>query len=220
MIVVTPDADSAEQIADDLALFLEPEYRLNENERILYFPPMVQHDDEAVSASALAIADEAFGERVNVLKRLTNHGEDRFVLVTSMPALLQPVAPPAFLKEQTLTLAVNRRIDLESLRRFLIEGGYHSTPAVDVPGEFAVRGSILDLFAPDWEQPVRLGFLNDTIVSIRWFDLNTQRSLEKLTTIDLTRLQPYECTSASLLDYFSSSTPIVLIEPAAMQESL
>ena len=218
MIVVTPNVDSAELIADDIALFLEPEYRLNESKTVLYFPPMTRRDDE--SESALAIADEAFGERVNVLKRLASHGNHRFVLVVSMPALLQPVPPPTLLKERTQTLAVDNRVDLESLRRFLIEGGYHSTTAVDLPGEFAVRGYILDLFAPDWEQPVRIEFFNDEIESIRRFDLTTQRSLETMAAIDLTRLQPHECTGASLLDYVSFSTPIVLVEPAAMQEYL
>ena len=221
MVLITPNAESAEQIAEDIVLFL-PEYRLNNTEYrlndVLLFPPMEHCDYE--SESALAIADESFGERVNVLKQLMNQNEHRFIVVASMPALLQPVPPPALLKERTQTIAVNNRVDLESLRRFLVEGGYHSTSAVDLPGEFAVRGYILDLFAPDWEQPVRVEFFNDEIESIRRFDLTTQRSLEKMTEIDLTRLQPYECTGASLLDYFPSSTPIVLIEPAAMTKPL
>ena len=211
MILVTPTADAAEQIADDAALFLPPFLK----DDVLLFPPMEQHEDE--SESALAIADESFGDRVNVLKRLISGSEYRCLVVVSMPALLQPVPPPALLKERTQTLVVNSRVDLESFRRFLIEGGYHSTTAVDLPGEFAVRGYILDLYAPDWEQPVRIEFFNDEIESIRRFDLTTQRSLEKITAIDLTRLQPYEFTGASLLDYFLPSTPIVLIEPAAMQ---
>ena len=206
MILVAPNADIAEQIAEDLPLFL-PEHRLN----VLVFPPMEQYDD--VSESVLAIADESFGERVNILKQLISPIEHRFVLVASMPALLQPVPPPELLKERTQKLTINDRVDLEMLRRFLIEGGYHSTSAVDLPGEFAVRGYILDLFAPDWEQPVRIEFFNDEIESIRRFDLTTQRSLEKVAAIDLTRLQPYECAGASLLDYFSPSTPIVLVEP-------
>ena len=216
IMVVTPNTDSAEQITDDIILFLAPEYRLNGSESVLYFPPMPHHDSE--SESALAIADEAFGERVTVLKRLLSPGEHRLVLVVPMSALVQPVPPPAFLKERTQTLAVKSQVDLESLRRFLVEGGYHATTAVDLPGEFAVRGYILDLFAPDWDQPVRIEFFNDEIESIRRFDLTTQRSLETMTAIDLTRLQPYECTGASLLDYICASTPIVLVEPTAMQE--
>ena len=213
MILITPNAHSAEQVAGDIMLFLAPEFLPN----VLLFPPMEQRDCE--SESALAIADESFGERINVLKQLQSRVENRFVVVVSMPALLQPVPPPALLKERTQTLAVNSRVDLESLRRFLVEGGYHSTTAVDLPGEFAVRGYILDLFAPDWEHPVRIEFFNDEIESIRRFDLTTQRSLEKITEIDLTRLQPYEFSGASLLDYFSLSTPIVLIEPDKMEKA-
>jgi len=212
MVLVTPNADSAEKIAEDIMLFLEPGYRLNND--VLLFPPMKQRDYE--SESALAIADESFGERVNVVKRLVSSAEHRFIVVVSMPALLQPVPPPALLKERTQTLSVNSRVDLELLYRFLVEGGYHSTTAVDLPGEFAARGYILDVFAPDWEQPVRIEFFNDEIESIRRFDLTTQRSLEKITAIDLTRLQPHEFAGASLLDYFLPSTPVVLIEPTAM----
>jgi len=213
MILITPNAHCAEQVAGDMMLFLVPEFLQN----VLLFPPMEQRDNE--SESALAIADESFGERVNVLKQLQSRIENRFAVVVSMPALLQPVPPPALLKERTQTLMVNSRVDVESLRRFLVEGGYHPTTAVDLPGEFAVRGYILDLFAPDWEQPVRIEFFNDEIESIRRFDLTTQRSLEKITEIDLTRLQPYEFAGASLLDYFSPSTPIVLIEPDKIEKA-
>ena len=217
MVIITPNADTAEQVANDLDLFLPFEYRLNENTEyplfIFLFPPMTQHDVE--SESALTIADESFGERINVLKQLVNPTKQHSIVVVSMSALLQPVPPPELLKERTRTLAVNNRVDLESLCRFLVEGGYHSTTAVDLPGEFAVRGYILDLFAPDWEQPVRVEFFSDEIESIRRFDLTTQRSSAKIEKIDLTRLQPYECIGASLLDYFSQSVPIILVEPAS-----
>ena len=127
IIVVTPNAYVAEQIASDLTLFLEPEYRIE----VLLFPPMTDRDSE--SETALAIADEPFGERINVLKKLVYHTDQRFVLAISMPALLQPVPPPTLLQERTQTLAVNNQVDLDALRRFLTEGGYHSTTAVDLP---------------------------------------------------------------------------------------
>jgi len=204
MILVTPVADAAEQMAEDVALFIAPEYRLN----VGLFPPMPQRRYE--SETTPAIAESAFGERINLLKRLIR-AETPLIVAASMPALLQPVPPPELLKERTQTLAVNSRVDLESLRRFLIEGGYHSTSAIDLPGEFAVRGYILDIFAPDWELPVRIEFFNDEIESIRRFDLATQRSLEKIAEIDLTQVQPQDCIGSSLLDYFPPSTPIVLI---------
>ena len=207
MLVITPDADSAEQVADDITLFMTPEDRIH----LSLFPPATQHDYE--SESALAIADESFGNRIGILKQLISRVNERFVIVVSMPALLQSVPPPALLKERTQTLAVNCRVDIESLRRSLVEGGYHATSAIDLPGEFALRGYILDIFAPDWEQPIRIELFNDEIESIRRFDLTTQRSLERIPEIDLTRLQPYECVGASLLDYVSSSLPIVLLEP-------
>ena len=212
MILMTPNADAAEQIAEDVTVFLtegEPEYRLN---HVLLFPAMKQRDDE--SETALEIADEAFGERIKVLKQLAGV-KDRFIVVASMPALLQPVPPPELFKEQTQTLTVNSRIDLESLCRLLLEGGYRQASTIDMPGEFSVRGYILDMFAPDWDEPVRVECVGGKIKSLRRFDMTTQRSLENIGEVDLTRLQFHKCADVSLLDYFPSSTPIVLIEPAA-----
>ena len=79
MIAITPDADSAEKIAEDITLFLLP------SNNVLLFTPMEQRDYE--SESALAIADEAFGERVSVLKQLANQNESRYIgIVTTCSA--------------------------------------------------------------------------------------------------------------------------------------
>ncbi|MDR2705012.1 MAG: hypothetical protein LBC02_04455, partial [Planctomycetaceae bacterium] len=87
----------------------------------------------------------------------------------------------------------------------------------DLPGEFAVRGSIFDLFAPDWEQPVRVEFFDEEIESIRRFNLATQRSLENVNEIDLTRLLPSETVESSLLDYLPPTSPIILVEPKEIE---
>ena len=67
---------------------------------------------------------------------------------------------------------------------------YHATTAVQLPGEFAARGGIVDLFAADWDQPVRLELFGDQIESIRRFDLASQRSVAALDEIEITVLRP------------------------------
>jgi transcription-repair coupling factor (superfamily II helicase) len=188
------------------------------------------------SDESLALADDFFGQRIRVLKYLSaridsqqpRQSEDSnkfqrlgndftcLTIVTSMEALVQSVPPLGLLRERTRMLMVGGRVDLEGLRRFLIEGGYHNTSAVDLPGEFAVRGYILDIFASDWEQPVRVEFFGDEIESIRRFDVTTQRSFESIAEIDLTRILPAESAGASLLDYLPQQSPILLLEPQKM----
>ena len=68
-----------------------------------------------------------------------------------------------------------------------------NTPAVELPGEFSVRGGIVDIFAPDWDGPVRVEFFGDEIESIRRFEISSQRSLESLDAVDVTIVGPTRC---------------------------
>ena len=68
---------------------------------------------------------------------------------------------------------VGEEIEIQALARWLVENGFHNTPAVELPGEFSVRGGIVDIFAPDWYDPVRLEFFGDQIESIRPFEVAT-----------------------------------------------
>ena len=76
------------------------------------------------------------------------------------------------------------------LAKWLVENGFFNTPAVELPGEFSVRGGIVDIFAPDWDGPVRVEFFGDEIESIRRFEISSQRSLESLEAIDVTIVGP------------------------------
>ncbi|GHT17070.1 hypothetical protein FACS1894189_2280 [Planctomycetales bacterium] len=202
VLVVVPEAEM-EQVADDLDLFKG----VASDAANLIFPALKPSNDDEV----FALADDLFGQRIRALKELTS--KKKAIIVTSFDALQQPVPTKELLTERTQTLAVGNRVDLEKLRRFLVEGGYHNTSAVDLPGEFAVRGYILDLFAPDWDKPVRIEFFDDEIESIRRFDIATQRSLETVSEINLTRLLPNEAVGATLFDYLPPTSPIILLEP-------
>ncbi|MDR3197423.1 MAG: hypothetical protein LBU34_06085 [Planctomycetaceae bacterium] len=212
ILILTAAIEHAEKIADDLELFLP-------TAKNLLFPPLEHQSPMHEPENMLfALADDLFGQRIRVLKRLSEElslkdFSSPIIIVVPVLSLLQPVPPKELLAKRTQILQTGNRINFEQLRRFLLESGYHHVPAVDLPGEFAVRGSIFDLFAPDWKQPVRVEFFDDEIESIRRFDLATQRSLEKVNKIDLTRLLPDEAVGASLLDYLPPTSPIILVEP-------
>ncbi|MGL4593413.1 MAG: hypothetical protein ACRCUY_01645, partial [Thermoguttaceae bacterium] len=143
----------------------------------------------------------------------------RHIYVAPFPAVLQSVPKPEILAKKTVQIAVGTREDPELLRRFLVDSGYHGTTAVELPGEFAFRGSILDLFAFDWSEPVRIEFFGDEIDSIRRFDVATQRSLEKINEISLTRLSLNDNQSGSFFDYFPKHGQIILLNPLEIEQS-
>ncbi|MDR2169592.1 MAG: transcription-repair coupling factor [Planctomycetaceae bacterium] len=154
--------------------------------------------------------DDIFGERIRIIKTLPD--QRSYIIVTTIAALMQPVPSVKSLNSHTLSLSVGSQIEMGQLRKKLISAGYHSTSAVELSGEFAIRGYIIDIFAPDWEKPIRVEFFGDEIESIRQFDITTQRSLNSISKIDFTWLAPFESTDAILLDYFPDKLPVVLCE--------
>ncbi|MDR2761519.1 MAG: transcription-repair coupling factor [Planctomycetaceae bacterium] len=152
--------------------------------------------------------DDIFGERIRIIKILPT--QNRYIIVTTIASLMQPVPPAKLLESHTLSLSVGVQIDMGQLRKKLLRAGYHSTSAVELSGEFAVRGYIIDIFAPDWEKPIRVEFFGDEIESIRQFDVATQRSLNPISQIDFTWLSPMESVGATLLDYLPDKLPIAL----------
>ncbi|MBB3953061.1 transcription-repair coupling factor [Aureimonas jatrophae] len=100
----------------------------------------------------------------------------RALILTSANALLQRMPPLKVLEDETIAAKSGGRISMDHIVRVLQRGGFERTTTVRERGEFAVRGGILDLFAPGDEEPVRLDFFGDTLESIRTFDPATQRT--------------------------------------------
>ncbi len=99
------------------------------------------------------------------------------VVVTTIQALMQPVPSPRHLAENTLHLEVGAECPLAEVRRWLAERGFRPAEFVTRPGQFAVRGGILDVFPPTAPGPYRIEFFGDEVESLRTFDPATQRSL-------------------------------------------
>jgi transcription-repair coupling factor (superfamily II helicase) len=114
-------------------------------------------------------------------------------------------------------LKVGDSVDVPKLLAWLVEHGFHSTTAVELPGEFSARGGLLDLFAPDWYDPVRVEFFGDQIESIRRFEVSSQRSLAALESIGLTMVKPGPEHRSHLADYLPPTAWFLLIEPADLE---
>lgn len=140
------------------------------------------------------------------------------VIVTSIQSLLHPVPAPAALAASTRVLRVGDRTDVESLLRWLVQSGFHHTSAVELPGEFSMRGGILDAFAPDWTQPVRIEWFGDEVESIRAFDVSSQRSLELRETVEITVWRLADQHTSHLADYLPAGSWVLLVEPQQIAE--
>ena len=128
---------------------------------------------------------EIVGRRIHLLARLASGGAPGLIL-TTVNALLQRVPPRSALGQSSYAAKIGDRIDLAALQAFLANNGYARAQTVREPGEYAVRGGIVDLFPPSSEEPVRLDLFGDELEALRSFDPITQRTTGKEEAITLT----------------------------------
>jgi transcription-repair coupling factor (superfamily II helicase) len=173
LLLVTYSDEQANRLAEDLRRFL-PEDSLPV--RLLPSSLSLVLDDEE-SGRDISRA----GQRVAALTGLAN-GELSH-LVAPITALLQKVPPPATLKNRRLTVSVGDSVSLDVLSARLTAFGYVREDQVSLPGTFARRGDILDVFPADSTKPIRVDLFGDEVETIRPFDRETQRSEGKQPSI-------------------------------------
>lgn len=123
--------------------------------------------------------------RMATLAGLVHEVPARFILLTSLNAATQRVPARDVLRQSAFRAQVGRRINEKGLRDFLTRMGFTQSPTVMEPGDYAVRGGIIDIFPPGQGGPVRMDLFGDTLDSARRFDPATQRTTSKLSEIDL-----------------------------------
>ena len=122
-------------------------------------------------------------ERIKCLKRMLE-GKP-VTVITTFSALMAPQIPLSVWKENLLTINGSSRLDEKELARRLVEMGYVKNYQVEVPGQFSIRGGIVDIFDLTEENPYRIELWGDEVDSIRSFDVLSQRSIEKLSDITI-----------------------------------
>ncbi len=132
-------------------------------------------------------SNELIKERVRVLKSLMERSlSDRpLTIISTMAACMNRMAPFEDWKRHILEINPDTEIDIEKLKEELIRCGYERTAQVEGPGQFAVRGGIVDIFPLTEENPVRIELWGEEVDSIRRFDVNSQRSIEDLNGIKI-----------------------------------
>ena len=123
--------------------------------------------------------------RMATLAALAHGMSGRFVLLTTLNAATQKLPAREVLQSAAFAAQVGERIDEEALRAFLVRMGFTQAPTVTEPGDYAIRGGIIDIYSPGDAGPVRLDLFGDVLDGVRRFDPATQRTVAKLDQIEL-----------------------------------
>ena len=140
-------------------------------------------DYETLPYDTLSPHQDIISSRLLFLSTI-NH-DKKEILITSINAIIQRLCPVDYIIKHSFVLKVNDKKDIKALRESLVEHGYNQVTQVLEHGEFAVRGSILDIFPMGSPEPYRIDFFDDEVDSISTFDIDSQRSEQKVSEIKL-----------------------------------
>ena len=177
-VIVCCDMTHAEQLEQEIRFFSP------EPPRVYRFP-----DLETLPYDQFSPHQDIVSERIKCLASIADAKSG--ILILPVTTLLQKIAPPDFIHQRSLMLQTGDLIDPVALRGKLSLYGYRAVAQVEEHGEFSARGSILDLFPMGSARPFRIDFFDDEVESIRSFDSETQRSVEKINEINLLPAQEY-----------------------------
>ncbi|MCP4253830.1 MAG: transcription-repair coupling factor, partial [Candidatus Scalindua sp.] len=208
ILFVTSGIDEAEEVVEDINIFL--------HESPLFFPV----SEDSISAESLPDTN-TYVQQINVLYKLLSDNSKSTckIIVTPIQSLLQHVPPPEAIEKNILTIKIGQECEQEFIVEWLIKGGFERTGIVELPGEFSLRGGIIDIFpfsslkeneqgndipaeSGVGEMPYRIEFFGDEIDSIRMFNIDTQLSSKKVNECKILGVQT-EQTSTSV--YHKSS---------------
>ena len=186
-LLLTADSQSAERLQEELTFFA-PDLP------VLHFP-----DWETLPYDVFSPHQDIISQRIATLYRLPEikHG----VLVVPIATALHRLAPTRFLLGSGLLLDVGQKLDVEEMRARLEAAGYRCVDTVYEHGEFAVRGALIDLFPMGSESPYRIDLFDDEIETLRTFDPETQRSVDKVESIRLLPAREFPLEKKAVTDF-------------------
>lgn len=176
---ILPDKESAAYFYNDLENILDEKDLDSEKKMVLFFPSSFKRGiDSGLKDNQGLLA------RTEVLNRL-NRKSPKFLLVTYPEALAEKVVNKKFLEKNTLRLFAGEQVNMDFILDLLVEYEFERTDFVIEPGQFSLRGGIIDVYSFSSDHPYRISFLDDKVDSIRSFDPSTQLSIEKKAEISI-----------------------------------
>ena len=171
-VIVMPDRESAEYCAADL-------YNLIEGDRVFFLPDSGKSLERSNYKSSLGV------QRTSAIGKILDHKEGVLIVVTYPAALEEGIPSAEKISGSVLKLAVGDEISHEDMVQSLFDSGFERVDFVSEPGQFAIRGAIVDIFSYSYNDPFRISFFGDEIETINIFDCNTQLSKEKVVSAEI-----------------------------------
>ncbi|MGI9279398.1 MAG: transcription-repair coupling factor [Endozoicomonas sp.] len=174
LLVITPNSAQANALKEELKFFLEDD----KSTKILHFP-----DWEILPYDAFSPHQDIISQRLETLYRLPR--SEKTILIISVSTLLHRLCPREYLESNCLVLKRGETFVLEHKRKQLEQAGYRCVETVFEHGEFAIRGSLMDIFPMGSYTPYRIDLFDNEIDTLRVFDPETQRSIDQVDHIEL-----------------------------------
>jgi transcription-repair coupling factor (superfamily II helicase) len=187
LVAVARDTQRASALEDELRIFAG-------DLPVLHFP-----DWETLPYDVFSPHPEIVSQRIATLYRLPN--VKRGVLVVPVATLMQRIAPRSHIAGSGLVVAKGQKFDLAAEQRRLEASGYRHVPQVAEPGDFAVRGALIDIFPMGAAEPYRIELFDDEVDSIRSFDPETQRSQQPVEKVELLPAREFPLTEQAAKDF-------------------
>lgn len=172
-MIILPDKESAEYCSSDL-------YSLIEGDNVFFLPASGKGIERSNYKSTLGVQRTAAVSSI-----MESEGRELTIIVTYPEALIEPVPSGKDIRESIISLSRGQEIPYDSIIPLLNENGFEKVDFVSAPGQFAVRGSIIDIFSYSLNNPYRLSFFGDEIEEISIFDCNTQLSTGETERVDI-----------------------------------
>ncbi|MBE6048726.1 MAG: transcription-repair coupling factor [Clostridium sp.] len=169
VVIITHNDMEAKNLYEDLNLYTN---------NVSYFPAK-----EVVFYNVDAISGDLRWARLRVIKEILD--KKRGIIVTSIDAFASEYTPKKLFKDHKLSLKIGKEVNFQDISQILIEGRYERVEIVEGKGEFSLRGGLLDVFPPDAVYPYRIELFGDEIESIRTFNIESQRSIDKVKTLKI-----------------------------------
>ena len=146
--------------------------------------PVLRFSDwETLPYDSFSPHQDIISDRLNTLAQIRDLSAG--IVLTTTSSALTRICPEEHIDAQRFEIVLEQKIDQKQLVDRLTNGGYLNVETVNTHGEFAVRGAIMDVFPMGVEHPIRVEWFDDEIESIRWFDVDSQRTIEKVTEIKI-----------------------------------
>lgn len=168
-LVLTHNLYQAQKVYDDLVELI------GENDVLLY--PV----NDLISSEIAIASPELKAQRLQVLNHWVNWGTG--IVVAPIAGVKRMIVPRSVWKKTMIRLQVGEELDIDTMLKRLVTSGYERTPMISSPGEFSMRGGIIDVYPLTEEHPIRIELFDTEIDSIRYFDVESQRSQQKVDAI-------------------------------------